>query len=54
MGATADAVGGMDGGIDGNPVEDRIVQVLVDKGRLKEADLGRARRTGAGRRGTAS
>ena len=44
MGATADAVGGMDGGIDGNPVEDRIVQVLVDKGRLKEADLGRARR----------
>ncbi|OHE85622.1 MAG: type II secretion system protein GspE [Lysobacterales bacterium RIFOXYD1_FULL_69_11] len=34
----------MDGGIDGNPVEDRIVQVLVDKGRLKEADLGRARR----------
>ena len=44
MGATADAVGGMDSGIDGNPVEDRIVQVLVDKGRLKEADLGRARR----------
>jgi len=44
VGATADAVGGMDGGIDGNPVEDRIVQVLVDKGRLKEADLGRARR----------
>ena len=44
MGATADAVGGMDGGIDGNPVEGRIVQVLVDKGRLKEADLGRARR----------
>ena len=44
MGATADAVGGMDGGIDGNPVEGRIVQVLVNKGRLKEADLGRARR----------
>ena len=44
MGATADAVGGTDDGIGGNPVEDRIVQVLVEKGRLKEADLGRARR----------
>ncbi|MFP7722511.1 type II secretion system ATPase GspE [Lysobacter sp. A3-1-A15] len=30
--------------MDGTSVEDRIVQVLVGKGRLKEADLGRARR----------
>ncbi len=44
MGATVDAVEGTDGGIDGTSVEDRIVQVLVGKGRLKEADLGRARR----------
>ncbi|MGH8072470.1 MAG: type II secretion system protein GspE, partial [Lysobacter sp.] len=29
---------------DANPVEDRIVDALLVKGRLKEADLGRARR----------
>ena len=49
MGATADAVdgagnGGMDSGTGGNPLEDRIVDALLGKGRLKEADLGRARR----------
>ncbi|CAG4976796.1 Type II secretion system protein E [Lysobacter luteus] len=49
MGATADVVdgagnGGMDSGTGGNPLEDRIVDALLGKGRLKEADLGRARR----------
>jgi len=50
VGAAADAVdvtgsGGMDGGGPGaNPAEDRIVAALLGKGRLKEADLGRARR----------
>ena len=46
MNATADTiVGGTDDrGIDGNPVEDTIVAALLAKGRLKEADLVRARR----------
>jgi general secretion pathway protein E len=49
VGATADVVGGagnggMDSGPGENPVEDRIVDALLGKGRLKEADLGRARR----------
>ncbi|MGQ4660238.1 type II secretion system ATPase GspE [Lysobacter sp. F6437] len=30
--------------MDSNPVEDRVVDALLAKGRLKEADLGRARR----------
>ncbi|KGM52976.1 general secretion pathway protein GspE [Lysobacter concretionis Ko07 = DSM 16239] len=30
--------------VEGNPVEERIVDALLAKGRLKEADLGRARR----------
>ncbi|WP_215220396.1 type II secretion system ATPase GspE [Novilysobacter luteus] len=34
----------MDSGTGGNPLEDRIVDALLGKGRLKEADLGRARR----------
>ncbi|GAB2625577.1 type II secretion system ATPase GspE [Novilysobacter erysipheiresistens] len=49
--ATADTLAGGtdDRGIDsnpveGNPVEERIVDALLAKGRLKEADLGRARR----------
>ena len=46
MNATADTiVGGTDDrGIDSNPVEDTIVAALLAKGRLKEADLVRARR----------
>jgi len=49
--AAADAIaGGTDDGRrdgragDANPVEDRIVDALLARGRLKEADLGRARR----------
>ncbi len=46
MNATADAIAGgtADRGIDSNPVEERIVEALLAKGRLKDADLGRARR----------
>ncbi len=46
MNATADTLAGGtdDRGIDSNPVEERIVDALLAKGRLKEADLGRARR----------
>ena len=51
MDAAADAIaGGTDDGRrdgragDANPVEDRIVDALLARGRLKEADLGRARR----------
>lgn len=51
MNATAGTLAGGtdDRGIDsnrveGNPVEERIVDALLAKGRLKEADLGRARR----------